>query len=166
MPGARQLFEETFKPATLLLGVYRLLENDGVEEAGERVTKLRELVGAGEEEELFVIWNEVFLGLVREAAGVRRGAVRRDVLNNLLRQAVVCACTAMESFLQVLLDEHLSEAIRLRGSEAYPKDKEMIEYFRDFNIGLDGALRLISGESEPYSVLARNLLVPIPTDSD
>jgi len=65
----------------------------------------------------------------------------------------------MESYLQVLLDEHLSEVIRLRGVDVWPKgDKEAIEYFKDFNIGLEGALRLISGESDPFGTLARNLL--------
>lgn len=158
MAKARLLFDETFKPAVLLLGVYRLLENEGVETTGERVERLRELVGAGKDEELFVIWNEVFLGLVREAAGVRSGTVKRAVLNNLLRQAIVCACTAMETYLQILLEENLSKVIRCRGDAAYPRDKEMREYFRDFNLGLEGALSLITGESDPYEALGRKLL--------
>ena len=158
MTKARVLFDDTFKPAVLLLGVYRLLENEGVETTGERVERLRELVGAGKEEELFVIWNEVFLGLVREAAGVRSGTVRRNVLNNLLRQAVVCACTAMETYLQILLEENLSKVIRFRGAGTYPRNKDMFEYFRDFNLGLDGALGLINGESDPYGALGRKLL--------
>lgn len=158
MPTARGLFDETFKPAMLLLGVYRLLENDGVETEGERVEKLRELVGASQDEELFVIWNEVFLGLVREAAGVRSGTVRRDVLNNLLRQAVVGACTAMETYLQILLEENLARVIRLQGSRGYRRDPEMLEYFRDFSLNLESALGLLDADSDPYETLARKIL--------
>ena len=106
-----------------------------------------------------LLWNGVFLGLVMEAASMRKSSLRRDVLKNLLRQAIVCACTAMESYLQVLLDEQLTEVLRLRGYESWPKgDKEAIEYFKDFNLGLDGALRLIVGESDPFGTLARSLL--------
>jgi len=159
MTGARQFFEETFRPAKLLLDVYRLLENEGIQTEGDWIHKLRALVGAGEEEELLLIWNGVFLGLVMEAAAVHKAALKPEVLKNLLRQAVVSACTAMESYLQVLLDQELTGIIRIRGLEMYPKgDKEVVEYFRDFNVGLEGALRLIAGDSDPYAALARNLL--------
>src|SRR2546425_6792899 len=109
MPGARQFFDETFRPAKLLLDVYRLLDNDSVQTEGDWMRRLRLLVGAHQEEELLLIWNGVFLGLVLEAAAVRKSALKREVLKNLLRQAVVCACTAMESYLQGLLDENLTD---------------------------------------------------------
>jgi hypothetical protein len=159
MPAAQQFFEETFRPAKLLLDVYRLLDNDAVVTEHEWFCQLRPLVAAQDDEELLLIWNGVFLGLVKEAAAVRKTSLRREVLKNLLRQSVVCACTAMESYLQVLLEEHLAEIIRLRGYEIWPKaDKEAIEYFKDFNLGLEGALRLIAGDSDPFATLARNLL--------
>ena len=159
MPNARQFFEETFRPAKLLIEVYRLLDNDGIQTEHDWIKQLRPLVGAGADEELMLLWNGVFLGLVMEAASVRKSSLRRDVLKNLLRQSVVCGCTAMESYLQVLLDEHLTEIIRLRGYEVWPKgDKEAIEYFKDFNLGLEGALRLIVGDSDPFATLARSLL--------
>jgi hypothetical protein len=159
MPAAWQFFEETFRPAKLLLDVYRLLENEDVHSDHKWLEHLRPLVGAKDEEELLLIWNGVFLGLVTEAAGVRKSSLRREVLKNLLRQSVVCACTAMESYVQVLLEEHLTEVIRLRGYDLWPKgDKEATEYFRDFNLGLDGALRLIAGDSDPFATLARSLL--------
>lgn len=159
MPAATQFFEETFRPAKLLIEVYRLLDNDGIQIDHDWIKQLRPLVGAGAEEELMMLWNGVFLGLVMEAASVRKSSLRRDVLKNLLRQSVVCACTAMESYLQVLLDEHLTEVIRLRRYDVWPKgDKEAIEYFRDFNLGLEGALRLIVGDSDPFAALSRSLL--------
>ena len=65
----------------------------------------------------------------------------------------------MESYLQVLLDEDLTEVITLRGYDVWPKgDKEAIEYFKDFNLGLEGGLRLIVGDSDPFATLARSLL--------
>jgi hypothetical protein len=159
MPPATQFFEETFRPAKLLIEVYRLLENDGVQTDNDWIKQLRVLVGASADEEVMLLWNGVFLGLVMEAASVRKSSLRRDVLKNLLRQSVVCACTAMETYLQVLLDEHLTDVIRLRGYDLWPKgDKEAIEYFRDFNLGLEGALRLIVGDSDPFAMLARSLL--------
>ena len=159
MPAALQFFDETFRPAKLLLDVYRLLDNEKVETDHEWLAELRSLVGAEAEEELLLIWNGVFLGLVREAAAVRRPTLRREALKNLLRQSVVCACTAMESYLQVLLDENLAEMVSRRGYELWPKgDKEAIAYFADFNLNLEGALRLIDGESDPSGALARKLL--------
>lgn len=159
MPAAWQFFEETFRPAKLLLDVYRLLENESVQTDHDWIRLLRPLVGAKAEEELLLIWNGVFLGLVMEAAAVRKSSLRREVLKNLLRQSVVSACTAMESYLQVLLEEHLTEVIRLRGYDLWPKgDKETIEYFKEFNLGLEGALRLIAGDSDPFATLARSVL--------
>jgi hypothetical protein len=159
MPPATQFFEETFRPAKLLIEVYQLLENERIQTDTDWVKQLRILVGARAEEELMLLWNGVFLGLVMEAATIKKSSLRRDILKNLLRQAVVCACTAMETYLQVLLDEHLTEIIRLRGYDVWPKgDKEAIEYFKDFNLGLEGALRLIVGESDPFAALGRSLL--------
>jgi hypothetical protein len=49
--------------------------------------------------------------------------------------------------------------MRMRGYDFWPKgDKEAMEYFRDFNPGLEGALRLIAGDSDPFATLARSLL--------
>jgi hypothetical protein len=159
MPAVQQFFEETFRPAKLLLDIYKLLDNDGVLTEHDWIKQLRLLVGAEADEELLLLWNGVFLGLVKEAAAVRKASLRREVLKNLLRQSVVCACTAMESYLQMLLDEHLTEAIRLRGYEIWPKaDKDALEYFKDFNLGLEGALGLIAGDSDPFAALARKLL--------
>jgi hypothetical protein len=159
MPLATQFFNETFRPAKLLIEVYRLLDNDGIQTESDWIQQLRTLVGAKADEELLLLWNGVFLGLVTEAASVQKSSLRREVLKNLLRQSAVCACTAMESYLQVLLDENLTDVIRLRGAEVWPKgDKEVIEYFKDFNVGLEGALRLIAGDSDPFATLARNLL--------
>jgi len=80
MPAATQFFEETFRPAKLLIEVYRLLDNDGIQTEHDWIKQLRPLVGAGADEELMLLWNGVFLGLVMEAASVRKSSLRRDVL--------------------------------------------------------------------------------------
>ena len=72
MPAAQQFFEETFRPAKLLLDVYRLLDNDAVMTEHDWLCQLRPLVAAKDDEELLLIWNGVFLGLVKEAAAFSR----------------------------------------------------------------------------------------------
>lgn len=160
MPAARQLFQETFRPATLLLGAYRMLDNDGVLTEGKRLEELRAMIGATSEEELLLILNDVFLGLVREAAEVRKGELRTESLKNLLRQGVVCGCTAMESFLQYLLFDNLQTVIRLKGRDFFPRDKEVKGYFQDFHFSLDNVARILgpSDDEDPYLFVANKLL--------
>lgn len=55
MPNARQFFEETFRPAKLLIEVYRLLDNDGIQTEHDWIKQLRPLVGAGADEELMLL---------------------------------------------------------------------------------------------------------------
>jgi hypothetical protein len=45
MISPRQVFEDTMRPADLLLRVYRLLEHDVAQFDGDMVRGLRELVG-------------------------------------------------------------------------------------------------------------------------
>ena len=86
---------------------------------------LRDLVKADEDESLLVISNEIFLGLIRELAEVPPSSIKRSALCNLLRQAVVTASTALETYLPTLLRTNLPEVIQLRGRDFVPKDKEV-----------------------------------------
>jgi hypothetical protein len=159
MPAARQLFQETFRPARLLLGLYRLLDNDGVRTEGMRVDELRRMLGAQQNEELLLVLNDVFLGLVREAADVRQGELRRESLQNLLRQAVVSGCTAMETFIQFLLRDNLAAVIRLKGRDFFPTDREVRGYFQDFQFSLDNIFRILDGaEEDPQLFVANRIL--------
>src|SRR5438067_1024804 len=99
----RQAFEDNIRPAELLLRVFRLLENDGLHTEGEIVKALRLTVGAAGDEQLLLIYNEIFLGLVRERAQMPAAAFKRSALNNLMRQAVVASCTALDTYLPSLL---------------------------------------------------------------
>jgi hypothetical protein len=159
MPAARQLFQETFRPAVLLLGVYRLLDNDGIHTEGVHVEELRKMLGVKQDEELLLVLNDVFLGLVREAAEVRKGELRRESLKNLLRQAVVSGSTAMESFVQFLLRDNLVTVIRLKGRDFFPADKEVRSYFLDFQFSLDNIFRILEGaEEDPHLFVANKIL--------
>ena len=56
---------------------------------------------AEKDEGLLVISNDIFLGLIRELAEVPPASIKRSALCNLLRQAVVTASTALETYLPI-----------------------------------------------------------------
>jgi hypothetical protein len=102
----RQILEDNIRPADLLLKVFRLLEHDALSTEEALLASLRELVKAEKDEILLVISNGIFLGLIRELAEVPPSAIKRTALCNLLRQAVVTASTALETYLPILLRDN------------------------------------------------------------
>jgi hypothetical protein len=148
----RQLFEDTLRPAELLLRVYRLLEHDEVQSEGEMITALRGLVRAHDDEDLMLIANEIFVGLVRERAQMPRKALRRSALCSLLRQAVVVSCTAMETYLPALLQTHLPTVIAARGRDFLPNNKELRGFFANLTFGLDETLRIVNTDEAPLYI--------------
>src|SRR5687768_14049807 len=99
MLSPRQAFEDNIRPAELLLRVYRLLENDSIATDGQTVAALRQILGCDANEELMLLYNEIFLGLIRERAQMPASALKRSALDNLLRQSIVVASTALETYL-------------------------------------------------------------------
>jgi len=144
MLSPRQILEDNIRPAELMLKVYRLLEHDKPATEGEMIEALRELVKAESEEGLMLICNEIFLGLIRERAQIPPTAIRRSALFNLLRQAVVTACTAMETYLPTLLRRELPEVIRIKEKDFVPRDKEVAEQFKDLSFDLKEVLRILA----------------------
>jgi RiboL-PSP-HEPN len=144
MLSPRQIFEDNIRPAELLLKVFRLLEHDAPNTEDGVLKSLRELVKADQDESLMVIYNEVFLGLIRERAEVSPSSIKRSALCNLLRQSTVSACTALETYLPSLLRTQLPEIIELRGRNFVPKDKEINEQFKNLTFSLDECLRLLT----------------------
>jgi hypothetical protein len=144
MLSPRQLFEDNIRPGELLLKVYRLLEHDVPKTDGDMVQALRNIVEAGSDENLMLIYNEIFLGLIRERAEVSAAAIKRSALGNLLRQAVVTSCTALETYLPSLLRIQLPEVIRLRGKEFVPRDRETAEQFKNLAFNLEDSARLLT----------------------
>lgn len=157
MLSARQIFEDNIRPADLLLKVFRLLEHDALNTEEVLLRSLRELVNAEEDESLILITNSIFLGLIRESAEVPPAAIKRSALCNLLRQAVVTATTALETYLPVLLRENLPEVIRIRGREFVPKkDGEIITQFKGLTFGLDEVVRVLA---DPDPLFVANKLI-------
>jgi hypothetical protein len=145
MLSPRQIFEDNIRPADLLLKVYRLLEHDAPNTEKGMLRTLRELVKAEEDEGLMVIYNEVFLGLIRERAEVPPASIKRSALCNLLRQSVVTASTALETYLPILLRDNLPEVIRLRGKDFVPKkDEEIKNHFKGLTFDLGDAVRILT----------------------
>jgi hypothetical protein len=135
----------------LLLHVYRLFDaRDEVRTEGELLDALRDVVEASREEDLMLIYNEIFLGLVRERAQLPRSTFRRVTLCHLLRQAVVASCTALETYLPALLRANLPLIIRVRGRDFIPHgDNTLKQYFSDLTFSLDEILRLLGDENAP-----------------
>jgi hypothetical protein len=145
MLSPRQIFEDNIRPADLLLKVYRLLEHDAPNTEERMLRTLRQLVKAEQDEGLLVIYNEIFLGLIRERAEVSPTSIKRSALCNLLRQSVVTASTALETYLPIVLRDQLPEVIRLRGKEFVPKkDVEIRNQFKGLTFELGDAIRILT----------------------
>jgi hypothetical protein len=153
-----RLFDDNMKPAELMLRVYRLLEcKDNIRSDGDFLDKLRVLLQAPSTEDLLMVQNEIFLGLVREKAGVPRAALKKATLAHLLRQAIVVSGTAFETFLAGLLREHLPVMVKARGREFFPKDKDVSEYFKGLDFSLTETLGLLNDASAHVSIADKML---------
>ncbi len=152
MISPRQAFEDNIRPADLLLRMYRLLECEAIQTDGELVNELRVTINAHADEELMLIYNEIFLGLVRERANMPVHALKRSALNNLLRQSIVAACTALDTYLPALLRSNLPTVIRARGRDFIPPERELQEYFRDLKFDLSDTLRLLGDPDAPLYI--------------
>jgi hypothetical protein len=144
MLSPRQIFEDNIRPADLLLKVFRLLEHDAPNTEADVLKALREIVKADAGEGLLVIYNEIFLGLIRERADVPPASIKRSALCNLLRQSVVTASTALETYLPILLRDNLPEVIRFRGRDFVPRNDEAFKnQFKELKFDLDEAMRIL-----------------------
>lgn len=152
MNSPRQVFEDNIRPATLLLHVYRLLENEEVFTEHQLVTSLRGLLPARADEELMLIHNSIFVGLIREGAQMPRSTLKKASLCNLLRQSVVSACTALETYLPSLLRENLPLVIAARGRKFFPSDKDVQKSFEGMTFSLSETLRLLNEEDAPQYI--------------
>src|SRR6266436_7707130 len=152
MISPRQAFEDNVRPAELLLHVYRLFENDELQTDGDLVKALRGVIGASADEQLLLIYNEIFLGLVRERAQLSPAAFKRTALNNLLRQAVVAACTALDTYLPSLLRVNLPVVIQAKGRQFLPEDRDLRDYFKDLAFDLSDTLRLLGDPNAPLFI--------------
>lgn len=158
----RQTFEDNMRPAHLLVQLYQLLDaNDQIHTDGQVLNALRQVVGAGSEEYLLLINHELFLGLVRERAHLTPAQLRKSRLSNLLRQAVVASCTALETYLPALLRVNLPLMILARGRDAVPRgDPQLMEQFKTLTFTLDEALRIMT-EPSPEIFISNQILTNV-----
>ena len=127
MLSPRQIFEDNIRPADLLLKVFRLLEHDALNTEDGITSFASRTRESGEGRKPAGHFQRIFLGLIRELAEVPPSSIKRSALCNLLRQAVVTASTALETYLPILLRDNLPEVIRLRGRDFVPKKDEEIQ---------------------------------------
>jgi hypothetical protein len=114
-------------------------------------------VSAEAGEELIVIYNEIFLGLIRERADVPAASIKMSALCNLLRQSVVTASTALETYLSILLRTNLPEVIRLRGRDFVPRNDEQFKnQFKELKFDLDEAVRILT---DPDPLFVANKMI-------
>lgn len=156
----RTIFEAHFRAADVLLRVYRLLESEDGTAAQPLRAKIMELLECGSDEETVLLLNDLFVGLVRERAGLPANFFKRSNLNLLLRQAVVSACTAMDVYFPTLLETHLPTVVQIRQRNFLPSDNTVKDMFRGFRITLDQLPALLEEPvaADRWSILTRKLL--------
>ncbi len=153
MPTPFADFESNFRTAQTLLKVHSLLNTPGGPQTEHVLMRgVRDLLMAGEDEELILLVNELFLGVVRQHADVRPAVFKADSLSMLLRQAVVAACSAIDVYYPALLRQHLSQVIAVKQRNFLPSDGNTRDFLKDFRLKLDDSLRLLS-DPEPARVL-------------
>ncbi|MDD5368153.1 MAG: HEPN domain-containing protein [Anaerolineaceae bacterium] len=146
MPSPRQTFEDNIRPAELLLRVYLMLDtNDRLLTEGQIVDSLRPIVDKEKGDDLVLVYNELFLGLILNEEQIPRSTLRRSTLCHLLRQAIVASCTALDTYLPALLRTNLPIVIRVVGRDFVPRDDAGVaEYLQGLTFSIDETLRLIN----------------------
>jgi hypothetical protein len=154
-------FESHFRAAEVLLKVHRLLRNDASsEQTAEALPRLREAVGSDADEDVILLLNDLFVGLVRENAALRPRYFQADNMALLLRQAVVSACTAMDVFLPALLNAYLPKVVQVRRRNFYPReDGEVRIFFQGFILKLDQVPSLLEDDDAEQRWLTLTRLV-------
>lgn len=162
-------FQENIRPAKLLLTVYKLLACDEIKTSGEMLEKLRHIVGAHQSEDLLLVHNQIFLGLVRQRASVPHSDLKPHALDNLLRQAVVVTCTALDAYLPALLKANLFSIIQVRGRDFLPRTtggrsadetniKQLNDYLKKMVFSLEDMMRILDDSEEAPLFIANKIL--------
>jgi len=162
LPGLtpRQVFEDNLRPAELLLKVYKLLECEETHSDHEILTAVRDSLGARTDEGLLLLYNQVFVGIVRERAQIGPNTFKRAMLDNLLRQSVSAACTALDAFLPALLRANIGTVLKAQGSSFLPADKETRGFFQGITFTLEEAARLLT-DPDPALFITNRILLAI-----
>jgi hypothetical protein len=135
-----------------------LLENDRIHTDGELVSRVRQRLEYDAAEALMLISNTVFLGVIREQARVHATDLRQSRLDNLLRQAVVASCSALETYLYALLETHLTTVVQALGKNFLPSDRELMQFLRGIEFKIDDALRIMTDPDSSPLFIANKIL--------
>lgn len=131
------VFEDNVRPALLMLDVYKILKTDsGPVDTHELLAALRSAVSIDDEEDLLFFQSELFLGIIRERADMSKARFKPRILTSLLRQAVVCAATALETYLPSMLRYHLPEVIKLTGRDFLSGKQTAVEWLKDVSFSV------------------------------
>ncbi len=145
-------FENNFRSAETILKVYRLLASEGSPKIqAELIAQARVLLQVSQEEELILLLNDLFLGIVREHADVRPTFFRPAHLSLLLRQAIVAACAAMDVYYNDLLRRNLFKVFLVKQRNFSKK------HLREIQLSLDDYLSIVQ-DPNPNSRLEQLLL--------
>ena len=135
---SRDIFNNHYNSADVLLSVYRLLESDdGPQTSHQLLTQLRPVLTSQADEELILLFNQMFIGIVRDAAHLKPKFFRPDTMTLLLRQSVVAACSALDVFVPHLLHAYLPGVVRIRQRHFLPSQGEVKSMFNDFRLKLE-----------------------------
>jgi hypothetical protein len=160
MTSPRQTFLSNIRPAELLLQVYSLLDtNDRFMDQKQMIEVLRPIVKADKSEDLLVVYNEIFLGLIREEAKITPSTLRRSTLCHLLRQAVVASCTGLDTYLPALLKANLPVVIRALKRDFMPRDDKVVnDKFKGMTFSLDDMVRVMTDTESAPEHLSNKLM--------
>lgn len=141
------VFNAHFRAAEGLLKLYRLLDSEAADGQHALMGQLRDIVQVRTDEEVVLLFNDLFTGLVREQAQLPSSFFRQPNLALLLRQSVVSACTALDVFFPALLEAHLPVVIRVRQRNWQPTDNDARDLLRDFRVKVEELPGLLEAET-------------------
>jgi hypothetical protein len=154
-------FQTQMRAAQTLLKVHHILETpNGPVRVDEHMDEIRTLLMAAADEEILLIKSEIFLGAIRDLAGIQASDLRRESLNMLLRQAIVAACSAMDVYYPALLRTHLPTVITIKQRNAWPPEKKAAGFIKDLLLKPEQVLRIMY-DPEPVRVFSELLFEQI-----
>ena len=136
--NSRDTFDTHFNAADVLLSVYRLLESDdGPHTSHALIAALRPAIASHQDEDLILLFNQLFVGVVRDRANLKPKFFQPVTMTLLLRQSVVAACSALDVFVPHLLQSHLADVVRIRQRNFLPNNGDVRSLMADFRLKLE-----------------------------
>jgi hypothetical protein len=154
----RQVFEDNMRPAELLLKVFSLLACDSTHTHHEILDAVRMSLGADKDENLLLLYNHLFVGIVRERAHLSPNTFKQAMLENLLRQSIAASCTALDTFLPALLRVNVQSVLEVKGRDFLPSDKETRAFLQGVTFTLPEAIAIAENENPSLFIANRVLL--------